>query len=73
MDNIKEWTSLSKPELSTWAFCRKGWKKISAESSLMPPSPLPTRTVGEGTYARFRETKLMLNTTVPLLLDVVIV
>ena len=37
MDNIKEWTSLSKPELSTRVFCRKGWKRISAESSHMSP------------------------------------
>ena len=40
MGNIKNWTSLSKPELFTRASCRKGRKRISAESSLMPaPSP----------------------------------
>ena len=37
MDNIKEWTSLPMPELLTWAFCRKDWKRISAESALMSP------------------------------------
>ena len=37
MDNIKEWTSLPMPELLTRAFCRKGWKRISAESSFMFP------------------------------------
>ena len=42
MDNMKEWTSLPIPELLTRAACRKGWKRISAESSLMsPPPPLP--------------------------------
>ena len=35
MDNIKEWTSLPMPELLTRAFCRKDWKRIPAESSLM--------------------------------------
>ena len=42
MDNIKELTSLPMPELLTRASCRKDWKRISAESSLMPPS-LPRR------------------------------
>ena len=37
MNNIKEWTSLSMPELLTRACCRKDWKRISAESSLMSP------------------------------------
>ena len=35
MDNIKEWTSLPVPELLTRASCRKYWKRIHAESSLM--------------------------------------
>ena len=35
MDNIKKWTSL--PMLLTRASCRKDWKMISAESSLMSP------------------------------------
>ena len=35
IDNIKEWTSLPMPELPTRASCRKDWKRISAESSLM--------------------------------------
>ena len=35
MDNVKEWTSLPMPELLTMAFCRKDWKRISDESSLM--------------------------------------
>ena len=38
MDNIKEWTSLPIPELLTRVSCRKDWKRISAESSLMSPS-----------------------------------
>ena len=37
MDNIKEWTSLLVPELLTRDFCRKDWRMISAESSLMSP------------------------------------
>ena len=37
MDNIKEWTSLLISELLTRASCRKGWKRIFAESSLMSP------------------------------------
>ena len=37
MDNRKEWTSLPMPELLTRAFCRKYWKRICAESSLMSP------------------------------------
>ena len=37
VDNIKEWTSLPIPELPTRAWCRKDWKRIAAESSLMSP------------------------------------
>ena len=37
MDNIKEWTSLPMPELLTMASCRKDWKIISAEPSVMSP------------------------------------
>ena len=37
MDNIKEWTSLSMPELLTVASRGKVWKTISAESSFMSP------------------------------------
>ena len=37
MVNIKEWTSLPMPELLTTVSCRKDWKRISAESSLMSP------------------------------------
>ena len=37
MGNIKEWTFLPMPELLTQASCRKDWKGISAESSLMSP------------------------------------
>ena len=33
MDNVKEWTFLSMPELLTMAFRRKDWKRISAEPS----------------------------------------
>ena len=44
MDNTKEWTSLSVPELFMMAFCRKEWKRISAESSCMsPPQPNGSR------------------------------
>ena len=37
MDNIKEWTALRMPELLTRASCRKDWKRITSESSLMSP------------------------------------
>ena len=37
MDNSKEWTSLAVPDLLTRASCRKGWKRISVELSLMFP------------------------------------
>ena len=37
MDNIKEWTYLPMPELLTRAPCREDCRRISAESSLMPP------------------------------------
>ena len=37
IDNNKEWTSLPMPELLTRASCRKDWRGISAELSLMPP------------------------------------
>ena len=37
MDNIKEWTSLPMSELIIRAFCRKDWKRISSESSIMSP------------------------------------
>ena len=40
MDNIKECTCLPVPDLFTRASCRKDWKRISAESSLMSPPPL---------------------------------
>ena len=43
MENNKEWTSLPMPELLTRASCRKDWRGISAELSLMPP-PLPLTT-----------------------------
>ena len=46
MDNIKEWTYLSKPELLTRASCRKVWKRISVESSLKSPHQDP---IGQGT------------------------
>ena len=49
MDNIKERTSLPMPELLTRVSCRKDWKRISAESSLMPlPSPPPDDLIGRG-------------------------
>ena len=37
MDNIQEWTTLPLSELLTRPFCRKDWKRISAELSLMSP------------------------------------
>ena len=37
MDNIKERTSLPMPESLKMASCRKDWKRIFAESSLMYP------------------------------------
>ena len=40
MDNIKEWTSLPKPEQLTRASCRTDWNRTSAESSLMSPRRL---------------------------------
>ena len=45
VDNIKEWTYLPMPELLTRVSCRKDWKKICAESSLM----FPEDPAGEGT------------------------
>ena len=48
VDNIKEWISLPMPELFTTASCRKDWKRISVESSLMHPSP-PIDPLGYGT------------------------
>ena len=38
MDNVKEWTSLSMPEFLKIASSKNGWKKISAESSLVSPT-----------------------------------
>ena len=35
VDNAKEWLTLPMPELFTTASCRKDWKRISAESSLV--------------------------------------
>ena len=35
MDNIKEWTYLPMPKLLTRTSCRKDWKRISAESSII--------------------------------------
>ena len=44
MDVIKEWTFLPKLELLTRASCRKCWKRISAESSLLSlRRPNPSR------------------------------
>ena len=37
MDNINEWTSLPMTEVLTRVSCRKDWKRISPESSLMSP------------------------------------
>ena len=35
IDNVKEWTPIPMQELLTRASCRKDWKRVSAESSLM--------------------------------------
>ena len=45
MDNMKEGTSLPMPELLLRASCRKDWKRISAETSLMSPDDA----IGQGT------------------------
>ena len=45
MDNLKEWTYLPMPELLTKASCRRLWKRVSAESSIM--SPPTTQSVKE--------------------------
>ena len=37
MDNIKEWNSLPMPELLTRASCRKDWKRIPGDRSLVFP------------------------------------
>ena len=37
MDNTKEWTYLPMPELLTRTSCRKDWKRIAGESSLLFP------------------------------------
>ena len=49
MENIKEWTSLPMPELLARASCRKDWKRIPAESSLLPPLPPPNNPISQGT------------------------
>ena len=51
MDNIEEWLYLPMPDLLTRVSCRKDWKRISAESSLMSPfPPLPLDDpIGQGT------------------------
>ena len=36
IDSVKQWTSLSMPDLPMMASHRKDWKKISAESSWQP-------------------------------------
>ena len=46
MDNAKEWTLLPMPELPTMAPCRKDWKRISAESSVMFLARRPSRSRG---------------------------
>ena len=37
MDNVKECTFLPMQKVRTTAYCRKDWKRISAESSIMFP------------------------------------
>ena len=55
MDNVKEWTSLPMPELLTTSSCRKEWKSISEESSIMPPSPPPDDPTSQGTEMNWTE------------------
>ena len=43
MDNIKDWTFLPMTDLLTRASCRKDWKRISAESPLIPRRPNRSR------------------------------
>ena len=51
MDNIKEWTFLPMPELLIMAFCRKGGRRTSAESSVMSPDD----PIGQGTELNLRQ------------------
>ena len=44
IDNIREWTSQSMPELFTKASCRKDWNRISVNRPSCPPPP-PTQSV----------------------------
>ena len=41
--DIPKWTSLPMPELLTMACCRKDWKRIFAESSVMSTQPSQSR------------------------------
>ena len=45
MDNIKDWTYPPMPELLSRTSCKKGWKRISAESSPVSPD----NPIGQGT------------------------
>ena len=57
MDNIKEWSIfLPTPELLARASCRKDWKRISAESSVM--SPPTTQSVKGGIKLNRKESKI---------------
>ena len=67
MDNIKEWASLPMPELLIGASCRKDWKRISAESSLVSPLWLP---IGQRTEKHWTE---FYSTSFPLILHMVLV
>ena len=48
MDNFKKWTFPSMPEMLIMAPCRKDWKRVSAESSVMSPQSA-NDSIGQGT------------------------
>ena len=49
MDNIKELISLPMSELLARTTCRKNWKRISVESSIIPPPTPPNNLSDQGT------------------------
>ena len=67
MDIIKEWTSMPMPKLLTGASCRKDWKRISAESSLM--SPQTTQSVKGLNWTELNMCSQMRHITLILMLD----
>ena len=56
MDNFTKWiTSQPMPELLTGASCRTEWNRISAESSVRSPHPIPDDPIGQGTEPNWTE------------------